>query len=100
MSRGQYQSWLLSSLACLVLAVSIVVTGIWVVSAQHEARQLFAELEELNRENDRLQIDWGRLQLEQSAHATHSLIESVARERLAFGTPDPNLRVVIEEPAR
>ena len=45
-------------LGVLVLAVSVTASGVWVIGAKHRARQLFIELEELNREQDRLQIDW------------------------------------------
>jgi cell division protein FtsL len=88
----------MSMLALCALAVLAVGTGISIVAAKHEARQLFAELEALNREQDRLQIDWGRLQLEQSTYATHSLVESKARDRLGFGLPRPDAIVIVREP--
>jgi len=81
-----------------LLALAVVGTGLWIIVAKHEARQLFAELEELNREQDRLQIDWGRLQLEQSTYATHSLIESTARERLDLRLPEARDVVLVAEP--
>jgi cell division protein FtsL len=88
---------LLELTAALLLAASVTASGIWVVGAEHRARQLFIELEELNREQDRLQIDWGRLQLEQSTWATHPRIESLARERLRLTVPaDEQLLVVVE----
>jgi cell division protein FtsL len=70
-----------------ILATAVVATGVGIVRAKHDARQLFVELEELNRERDRLQVDWGRLQLEQGAIAAHSRIEPLARETLDFVTP-------------
>jgi cell division protein FtsL len=90
MSAGRLQLWL-----CLPLAVAVVGSAVWVAATRHEARQLFIELEALNRERDRLQIDWGRLQLEQSAWAAHPRIESVARDRLALGLPDQQSVVMI-----
>jgi cell division protein FtsL len=89
------QPWL-ELAAALVLAVSAVASGVWVVRAKHEARQLFIELEELNREQDRLQIDWGRLQLEQSTWATHSRIEALAREKLHLTDPTDEQLVVVQ----
>jgi manganese transport protein len=82
----------------LLLAVGVGVTGIWIVDAKHETRQLFAELQELKREEDRLQIDWGRLQLEQSTYATHARIEALARERLELDAPDDSQVKIVEEP--
>jgi cell division protein FtsL len=83
--------------AVLLVALSVIASGLWVIDAKHEARRLFVELEELNREQDRLQIDWGRLQLEQSTWATHPRIESLAREQLhLIAPPDGELVVVVE----
>jgi cell division protein FtsL len=83
----------------LLLAAAVTASGVWVTGAKHRARQLFVELEELNREQDRLQIDWGRLQIEQSTWATHPRIESLARERLQLTTPADEQLVVVREPA-
>ena len=62
MTFGRYEL-----LVCVLLAAAVVASAVWVASTRHQARQLFIELEALNRERDRLQVDWGRLQLEQSA---------------------------------
>ena len=83
----------------LTLAGAVVVSSVWVIKAKHQSRQLFVELEALNRERDRLQIDWGRLQLEQSTWGTHPRIESLALERLNLASPRPEEVVVIAEPA-
>jgi cell division protein FtsL len=83
--------------AVLLLAAGVTASGLWVTKAKHRARQLFVELEELNREQDRLQIDWGRLQIEQSTWATHPRIESLARDRLHLTTPSDEQLVVVRE---
>jgi cell division protein FtsL len=83
---------------CLPLAFAVVGSAVWVANTRHQARQLFVELEALNRERDRLQVDWGRLQLEQSAWAAHPRIESLASERLQLDLPDQRSVVMIAEP--
>lgn len=83
--------------AVVLLSGVIVATGIAIVLAKHEARQYFAELEALNREQDRLEIDWGRLRLEQSAYATHPRIEQLAREDLRLEPPAQSQIVVVAE---
>jgi cell division protein FtsL len=89
---------LLELAAVLALAACVTTSGVFVIGAKHRSRQLFIELEELNREQDRLQVDWGRLQLEQSTWATHPRIESLARERLELTVPrDEELVVVVEQ---
>lgn len=87
-------------LVCIVLAATVVVSAVWVASARHQARQLFIELEALNRERDRLQVDWGRLQLEQSAWAAHPRVESLAREDIGLDLPDQREVVLVTEQAR
>lgn len=91
------RSVLIESGVAGVLAVLLGVSGVWVVETKHESRQRFAELQELKREQDRLQIDWGRLQLEQSAWATHARIESLARNDLNLAEPTVDqLKMVAE----
>lgn len=82
----------------LGLGLGIVASGVMLVDAKYEARQLFAELEALRRETDRLEIDWNRLRLEQGAYATHPRIESLARSELSLAPPRPPQMVVVVEP--
>jgi cell division protein FtsL len=84
--------------AVIVLAAAVTASGVWVTGTKHRARQLFVELEELNREQDRLQIDWWRLQIEQSTWATHARIEALARERLQLTNPSDEQLVLVAEP--
>jgi cell division protein FtsL len=82
----------------LVLAAGVTVSGVWIVRAEHQSRQLFIRTEALSREQDQLEIDWGRLQIEQSTYATHPRIESLARERLDLTVPNDDQLVVVVEP--
>jgi cell division protein FtsL len=84
----------------LALAACVVASGIWIVNVEHRSRQLFIEAEGLSRELDQLQIDWGRLQIEQSTQATHSRIEAIARQRLRLTEPSDDQLVVVVEPTR
>ncbi len=84
---------------CVPLAAAVVISAVWVVQTKHQARQLFVELEALNRERDRLQVDWGRLQLEESTWGTHSRVETLSRERLSLDQPAPEQVIVIAAPA-
>jgi len=82
----------------LALAAGVVASGIWIVEVEHRSRQLFIENEALNRELDRLQTDWGRLQIEQGTYATHSRIEALVRQRLDLTVPSGDQLVVVVEP--
>jgi cell division protein FtsL len=81
--------------AMTVLALALCATAIGVVSAKHEARSLFIQLQGLNGERDALEIEWGQLKLEQSAWATHGRVEQTARVGLRMVIPRPNdVRIV------
>ena len=69
---------LLEVAGVLALAACVVASGIWIVEVEHRSRQLFIEAESLNRDLDQLQVEWGRLQIEQGMYATHSRIERIA----------------------
>lgn len=65
------------------------------VYTRHRSRELFVELERMHAQRDRLDVEWGQLQLEQSAWSTHAFVERVATARLKMVTPDPaRIRVV------
>ena len=59
------------------------------VYCKHRSRALFIELESLNARRDNLQIEWGQLQLEQSAWSTHAFVERVASTKLHMAMPPP-----------
>ncbi|HDP89520.1 MAG TPA: cell division protein FtsL [Thioalkalivibrio sp.] len=81
-----------------LLAVLVLVTAVGVVVSKHQSRKLFVELERLNAERDELNIDWGRLQLEQSTWSTHGRIEQVAHERLNMRLPRPaEIEIVVPD---
>ena len=56
---------------------------------KHCSREMFVELERLETRRDNLQIEWGQLQLEQSAWSTHAFVERVASAKLHMGMPPP-----------
>jgi cell division protein FtsL len=82
-------------LAVLVLAVMVSAEA--VVSSKHESRKLFVQLQGLEKARDRMNVEWGRLQLEQGTWATHGRVERIARKRLGMVIPK-NEQVVIVKP--
>lgn len=78
---------LLIALPLLWLATLASAAG--AIYCRHRARQLFIELEGLNARRDNLQIEWGQLQLEQSAWSTHAFVERVASAKLHMAMPPP-----------
>ena len=76
----------------------IMVAVLWVIAlgsaagaiySKHRARELFVTLERLNNQRDNLEVEWGQLQLEQSAWSTHAFVERVASTKLKMATPPP-----------
>jgi cell division protein FtsL len=59
------------------------------IYCKHRARALFVELETLKGRRDNLEIEWGQLQLEQSAWSTHAFVERVASAKLHMALPPP-----------
>jgi cell division protein FtsL len=72
-----------------VLWVAALGSAAAAVYIKHRSRQMFVELERLDTRRDNLEIEWGQLQLEQSAWSTHAFVERVASAKLHMGMPPP-----------
>ena len=70
-----------------VLVLAVIVSAVAVVSVKHQSRTLFVELREVQHVRDQLDVEWGKLQLEQSTWASHGRIERVARKQLGMVNP-------------
>ncbi len=82
----------------LILLALLTACALGLVTSQHKARKLFAELERQQERAKQLDVEWGQLQLEQSTWAMHARVEKIARERLHMSVPDPK-RIQIVLPA-
>jgi cell division protein FtsL len=80
------------------VGLTLTVTLLWVAAlgsaagaiwCKHRAREMFVQLESLNARRDNLAIEWGQLQLEQSAWSTHAFVERVASTKLHMAMPPP-----------
>ena len=70
-----------------VLWLAVLGSAMQVIYARHKARDLFVHLERLNAERDSLEMEWGRLQLEQSYWSSHAFVERVANAKLQMNLP-------------
>jgi cell division protein FtsL len=82
-------------LLMLILISTVFVSAIEVVLAQHKARKYFVEIQEQEKRKDRLNEEWGKLQLEQSTWATDDRVEMIARTKLEMTEPDQQSLVLI-----
>ena len=90
----------MSSRAVLLLVVpllwlAVLASAAGAIYCEHRSRELFIQLEALNGRRDNLQIEWGQLQLEQSAWSSHAFVERVASTRLHMAMPAPQSIVVV-----
>jgi cell division protein FtsL len=84
------------ALATTVLWAAVLFSSAGAVYCKFRARQLFIELEQLSAQRDDLDIQWGQLQLEQSAWSTHAFVESVAGKKLHMTMPAPRDIVIVQ----
>ena len=70
-----------------LLILANVATALLVVRDRHEHRQAFVALTRLERARDELNIEFGRLQLEQATWAESNRVDQVARSRLGMVFP-------------
>ena len=70
-----------------VLVLANVATALLVVRDRHEHRLAFIALNKLDKTRDELNIEFGRLQLEQATWAESNRVDQVARTRLGMVFP-------------
>ena len=83
-------------LAAVALWAAVLLSSAGAIYCKFRARQLFIELEHLSTQRDNLDIQWGQLQLEQSAWSTHAFVESVASRKLHMDMPAPKDIVIVQ----
>lgn len=79
----------LLTIVVVTLWVGVLLSAAGAIYSKHRARELFVTLERMNRQRDTLEIEWGQLQLEQSAWSTHAFVERVASAKLHMQSPPP-----------
>lgn len=77
----------LSRIVVFLLGVAVFLSALAVIDARHQNRVLFEQLQQLGQQRDQLNIDWGRLLLEQSTWSTHAYIEQSATQKLGMRMP-------------
>jgi cell division protein FtsL len=80
------------------LLAALVLCALALVNAQHEARSLFVMMERAQNEERQLNIDWSRLQYEQSALGKSARIAEAARMQLKMSPVSPGRTQYISGP--
>ena len=73
-------------LALLGAAIASAISVVW---ARHESRVLFVRLTALQNQRDEMNIEYGKLELEQATFAEPRRIDEEARQQLGMVDPDP-----------
>lgn len=81
------------------LLALVIVVALMVVDMRHRSRMLFVELQALQQERDALNVEWGKLLLEEGTWSQHRRIESLAQMPLGMELPHPDDIVVVHAPA-
>ncbi|MFO1436270.1 MAG: cell division protein FtsL [Gammaproteobacteria bacterium] len=79
------------------LTVALIGSAISVVLSRHESRKLFVELQKLEGERDRMNEEWGQLQLEQATWGTPARVEDIAHSKLQMEPPKPQSTVMVSK---
>ena len=86
---------MMRTLILTVLVLANVATALLIVRDRHEHRQSFIQLTRLEKARDDLNIEFGRLQIEQATWADNNRIDQIAREKLGMVAPTAASTVVI-----
>jgi len=70
-----------------ILSAAVILSGMTVSQVAHKHRQVVMKLEALERNRVELEADYGRLQLEEGALASHQRLERIAKEQLQMQRP-------------
>lgn len=80
----------------ILLASILLICALAVVTARHEARSLFIQLQVVERDQRDLETEYGRLMLEQSTWSKLDQVEKHAAKELNMVVPTPGQTVVLK----
>jgi len=79
----------LGALCLLLLLAAVLASALGVVWTRNESRVLFVQLTALQNQRDALNIEYGKLELEQATYAEPRRIDDEARQKLGMLDPRP-----------
>ena len=94
----EFFAWFFSPrpLAATVLILILVTSALGVAYSAHMARNMYRDLQALEKDHDDLEHEYERLLLEQSAWADYTRLDQLAQDELAMAAPTPRDTVVIK----
>jgi len=82
----------------VVLAAGVLASAVAVIQVKYLTREEFGTLQQVRAERDALDVEWGRLQIEEAALTSHTRIEDDARTKLNMIMPAGGEVRVVEVP--
>ncbi|MGC1183454.1 cell division protein FtsL [Legionella sp.] len=73
----------------IILVVAVLVSAFAVVYSTNFYRSTFSQVEQQEQQTHYLQLQWGKLLLEQASLATPARVEELAQEKLSMVLPTP-----------
>ncbi len=77
----------IGALFMLSLLAAVLASALGVVWTRHESRVLFVNLTALQNQRDDLNIEYGKLELEQATYGEPRRIDDEARQKLGMSDP-------------
>jgi cell division protein FtsL len=71
----------------VLLLIVVIACALGLVTSQHKARKLFVDLQYEKERAQQMDVEWGKLQLEQSTLAMPTRVEKLARQQLQMHLP-------------
>lgn len=88
---ADWRIWLIA-----FLFLGVVGSCVAVILASHWNRQQFNDLQQLEKRQDKLEVEWGQLLLEESTLSAHGRIESLSRDKLDMYSPSPKSIIMVK----
>ena len=77
----------LSNGLVVLLLILVLGSALSVIYSKYRSRQVFVEVQKLESDLDRYEVDWGKLQLELMTLAEQNRVERLARSKLSLVMP-------------
>ncbi len=81
----------------VILVIAVVALSLLVINLRHHSRLLVTEFQQLKLERDSMNIEWGKLLLEEGAWSQHQRIEVTAKTKLGMALPSRDQLVIVSD---
>jgi cell division protein FtsL len=98
-ARAQSRTKRPALLLALLLGAGALGSAVGVIHVKYLTRTEFGALQQVRAERDALDVEWGRLQIEEAALTSHTRVEDNARRKLDMYLPEGGEVRVVEVPA-